>query len=512
MTSVHGLLSSGLDGLVVSSNLSLSGPNGLMGRTLVLKDKDNGRVVCAPIQPTTRVLTFQALLHTPVAGEVAFRQSEQDTGLFSRLYYVDNTRRDTLHKWTVVPGGESDTLQDFYDNEISRCANLKTRASLIEGSHLLSVGKEPTDVHSISYFLLQNLLLLHTQHRGLYFVLYSAEDVSKIIACAPLSLVEPKVAKAEFQEDGLGEVVFQQDSPYDPTILTVNLKNLQQRAYSYGINNLPMVVRWDNAHIQCRDIKGDIYNPFRLDPEEVPEPGKGTVDQYAVGDLSGKHGTLHNRKEILLHERDSSLTLFGIRSIIGRALAIFYPDGKPLACVNIELTGKSITTAYTTFDYPIQGQLIFKQDASNPLSDTSIYVELSHPSGSQGRKTFNHLWHVHIYSIKPDQHYSSTSCAVAGTHYNPFNVSNTGIYACHCSGRGPSRCEMGDSSGKFGPLDIPVYSYRQDGTVEIARYFFTDPYLSLSGPNTIVGRSVVVHLPDFSTSRMACSNIVEHQK
>jgi len=162
-----------------------------------------------------------------------------------------------------------------------------------------------------------------------------------------------------------------------------------------GIDLLPSIRRRKNEIKACPNIRETIYNPFYKDPEEIPPEGQGTTDQYAVGDLSGKFGTLNNKKTEVFTSYDFNLPLFGTFSIIGRALVLYAPDGPPVACGNIEASGVNITTAYATFDVPLQGQFIFRQPVDDCFSDTYVYIEISKPDSDGTDKTANHPWHVH---------------------------------------------------------------------------------------------------------------------
>ena len=45
-------------------------------------------------------------------------------------------------------------------------------------------------------------------------------------------------------------------------------------------------------------------------------------------------------------------------------------------CANIEPDGvREVKTAVATFTYPVGGRIIFRQEADEPLADTSVYVE-----------------------------------------------------------------------------------------------------------------------------------------
>ena len=68
------------------------------------------------------------------------------------------------------------------------------------------------------------------------------------------------------------------------------------------------------------------WNPLNVNTNDVPLPGVGTSDQYEMGDLSGKFGTLENRKKYSTVYNDTMLPLFGLRSILGRSIVIHKKD------------------------------------------------------------------------------------------------------------------------------------------------------------------------------------------
>lgn len=64
------------------------------------------------------------------------------------------------------------------------------------------------------------------------------------------------------------------------------------------------------------------WNPLNVELSSSPRMYQGTPDQYEVGDLSGKFGTLDNQTIYKNYYNDSLLTLFGPRSILGRSIVI----------------------------------------------------------------------------------------------------------------------------------------------------------------------------------------------
>jgi hypothetical protein len=101
-------------------------------------------------------------------------------------------------------------------------------------------------------------------------------------------------------------------------------------------------------------------------------------------------------------------------------------------------------------------------------------------------------YHVHM---NPTQPLTADPCgdAATGGHFNPLNVpANT-----PCTPTSPNLCEVGDLSGKNGDL-------ANQATVSWTKY---DSYLPLSGTNSIIGRSVVIHKAA-DASRWVCADIV----
>lgn len=496
----------------MTSDVQLTGPNSVLGRTLVLRGVETGRLACSVIQPTSRVRTYRARMFSPLVGEVVLRQGSFGTSVYSKMIYANGTRRDSTHKWSIMQTTDPETLNAIYVNEVTRCGGLQgiPFVPLTDMGGYVFVGREPDTFTSRSYYVMSNVPPLETVQGGLYVVVYSDYNENEVLGCGRVYTVEPKQASARFAKNFTGEISFRQESPYDPTLVTIDFNDLELKAYSFGVDELPLIDRGEPANEVCPNAKGVIYNPLKVIPETVPPPGKGSADQYAVGDLSGKYGSLQGKKKIFQQVYDPTLSLFGVHSVVGRALVLFRPNGQPMACANIEVSGRRMNTAFSTFDSPIQGQIILRQEKDNFNSDTSIYIELSYPSGSQPKKTYNHPWRIYTNAVLTGQGFSTPTCGQAGIRFNPYNVSRNDVYGCHCSAHAPSRCELGDSSGKMGTINIPPFRITEDQHQDIARYFFTDPLLPLSGPTSIVGRSIVIQDKDFSDGRMVCSNIVQH--
>ena len=64
------------------------------------------------------------------------------------------------------------------------------------------------------------------------------------------------------------------------------------------------------------------WNPLNVNPNKSPPPAEGTPDQYEMGDLSGKFGTLDNKRKYISTYNDTLLPLFDSKSILGRSIVI----------------------------------------------------------------------------------------------------------------------------------------------------------------------------------------------
>eukprot|EP00117_Sycon_ciliatum_P003252 scpid21456/ scgid4467/ len=143
----------------------------------------------------------------------------------------------------------------------------------------------------------------------------------------------------------------------------------------------------------------------------------------------------------------------------------------------------------------VRGSLVFEDSSSeNGTSGSSgNWVQID----SRRLHGIDHLgpltWHVHLYPFK----YTISPmhrCTSTGGHYDPHGKATAVRYAqlCKPSSGNPFRdCEVGDLSGKFGPLRRTLYRDRT-------------PNMSVA---ELIGRSVVLHV--FSGERFACANIVE---
>ena len=108
--------------------------------------------------------------------------------------------------------------------------------------------------------------------------------------------------------------------------------------------------------------------------------------------------------------------------------------------------------------------------------------------------------------LQPMEDYRVGMCASAGPHYDPTgaNASSPG-YNTSCTVQTPMMCEVGDLTGKLGTVNVPA----QPAPYSTNAFFFTDFYLNLTGFQPVIGRSVVVHVPNRGAPRLGCAPLVE---
>uniref|UniRef100_H3CAW9 Superoxide dismutase copper/zinc binding domain-containing protein n=1 Tax=Tetraodon nigroviridis TaxID=99883 RepID=H3CAW9_TETNG len=300
-----------------------------------------------------------------------------------------------------------------------------------------------------------------------------------------------------------GHLRFEQPSPFDVTEFRLNLTNLQSRVGPYHVHKFPVrSVRSPVSSICSNDDLGGHWNPFGLNtsaPTYPKRPGS-TFDMYEVGDLSGKHLFLTGLNEVDAVFNDSSLPLFGPNSIVGRSVVIHQGNGARFVCASISYPG-DVSVARARFRSPVVGEIWFTQLKNHPLSDVSIFLDLSYGNPT-AKPTKHHSWHVHTHPISSERDDDEGSCGTTGEHWNPSNVStDNSSYALRCGPSSPLSCQVGDLSGKLHTIDLSP----RVGTVE-AKNFFTDvtSWLSESG---LAGRSVVIHQEERGSLRVACANI-----
>ncbi|XP_077992860.1 uncharacterized protein LOC144446888 [Glandiceps talaboti] len=516
LSSTHAPLTPSLaDGDQYTDNsIQLTKTDSISGRSVVL---DNGsHRICTTISTNHDMITAVALFQAPVAGMVVLRQlnsdSASDTTVYSDLFYIDGTTGST-YEWAIYSNLNG---IDYDITHTARCSattaiynpgnsdNTGCSTSAQDSCQIGNLSGKLGDVDvttnrgsAIQMSVDTNLPLSGSNSVvGKTLVVKSGNEM---IACAYITNLASKTVTAVFNtEDVTGEITFTQASPLDSTTVHVALNNLQNLATYYHVHQYPVAPRITADDSICSSaVTGGHLNPYDID--KSASPVTGTDDEYEVGDLSGKYGTLSGTDFDQTYT-DSNLPLFGSNSIVGRSVVIHKSDNSRWICANIGYP-TSTKTAIAVFSAPIVGQMMMKQDANDPFSDTSVFVNVA--DGTQ--TTSNHNWHVHINAIGDDYLSTESRCSSAAGHYNPYgaNLDNPG-YSTECNTENPHRCELGDLSNKLGQIDI-ISDLSSAG----GKYFYTDSLLPLSGITSVLGRSIVIHDAESAAARYACADIYE---
>lgn len=191
-----------------------------------------------------------------------------------------------------------------------------------------------------------------------------------------------------------------------------------------------------------------------------------------IGDLSSKHQTLNLGP--LATKSFFTDSAFLLAKAIGRSIVIHAENrgGPRIACANLtHLRLPEATTGTWLGGGVSTGSVRFSQNSPQGL--TNINVSLSNLGEIVGG------YHVHILPILSGREPCANDNIMG--HFNPFNI-NTSADPAPAIGT-TDEYEVGDLGGKFGRLR---------GLQELQGHFM-DGNMPLSGQNSIVGRSMVLH-------------------
>lgn len=448
----------------------------------------NRTKACAVVRREEHVRTWRARFFTPVAGNVYFRQiaGEEGATVLADLYHIQQSAASLMNV-TVLTSTSSVANCEVL---LSSSANLVGQTTLGQ----LHVGSPVTPVKS-------RLHISSFNGSAIRFILLHI-STSNSSVCAQIRVLEEKVVRSHVNMRRIkGVFMFRQASPFHTTMITVNLTNLRRLVGPYHVHNFPLPETRSPPQDRCKNNNiGGHWNPFSVDVSSPAYPsGPGsTHDLYEVGDLSSKHGFLTDMEEFVGSFMDWNLPLFGPNSIVGRSMVIHEPNGARFVCSSIGYPGP-VMVGRAVFQFPVVGSILLTQLTSNPDSDVSIFLDLSHgaPSTTASR---NHNWHVHMYPISSETDDNRMRCSTTGGHWNPFSVNVTdATYATNCRPESPFACEIGDLSSKHQTLNLGP-----EVGVLAAKSFFTDSTFLLG---EAIGRSIVIHAENRGGPRIACANL-----
>ncbi|KAL3863981.1 hypothetical protein ACJMK2_005698 [Sinanodonta woodiana] len=518
-------ITSGMGTLKVQG-IDLDGVKSVQGKSLAIVQSSNPIIrACATIEEDTDYVTAFANFPAYVGGTVFFRQKVNSpssiTTISGSLYYIsDSSGAPTNYKWQI---NKDSVVMDMSQNVsiTSRCSSTgvlfnqsgATSFTLCSTSDQRNcpIGDLTSKLGNLSIgtFSIVDLNLPLSGPNSIINRSITLSDASSgtIKACANVIEFKTKAALAKFSNEGVhGYIKFTQMSPLDETLVEVSLEGLNSSADGYHVHEWPVPRMLEQGQAVCNgEYVSGHFNPFFVNVSASPSAGTGTNDQYEIGDLSGKYGTLRNLIELKNNYTDRNLPLFGVNSVVGRSIVIHKaPTGARWVCATLEVQG-DMTTAVATFTYPVIGHIILRQPKDDWFADTQVYVELNY--GNSASQTIGHNWHIHIAQVGTDWGDANTTsrCQSVQGHYNPYYVdlSVAGNYTTQCNSRKQFRCEVGDLSGKHGSLSI------RSSMGGMFRAFYTDVQLPLTGPQSILGRSITIHAANSGSGRLSCANVYE---
>jgi Cu/Zn superoxide dismutase len=260
--------------------------------------------------------------------------------------------------------------------------------------------------------------------------------------------------------------------------MRVDLYGLNANAKQYHVHVSPINSTFPAADSCSAASVGGHFNPKGV--TGTCNPAQPETCEY--GDLSGKFGELTGLPSVVAKEYTSAtLPLSGADSIVGRSIVIHRDDatGSRWVCANI------VMRAEASFSMGgVAGTIVFTQ--ANSAQRTQVQLSLSGLAKQAGQ------YHVHVTPIAGGVA-SGQECSGAsvGGHFNPRGGT------LPCDPLAPSKCEVGDLSGKHGNFS----------ELETVSTSYSDDSIVLSGVETVVGRSIVIHKNDANNSRWVCADI-----
>ncbi len=337
-------------------NLPLFGRNSIVGRSVVIHMPNSTRFACASIGYPGEVTVAKATFRGLVVGTVQFTQLSSDpysdVSVFMDLSYGQLTAPSTVnHNWHVhnypistetdsdkgcclSTGGHwnpynIDITVSAYAVNCAPDSPFSCEVGDISGKHKTADLQSAMGTVATKNFFTDTTSWMSGMI-GRSVVIHGPNQTGPRIACANLTMYRFPSARSDSwlgPGNSEGQVRFSQVSPQGATILNISFTGLNARASGYHIHVLPI----KRTQEPCSDINiMGHFNPFSVNAASSPTPGNGTVDQYEIGDISGKFGDLTSQNNFQNQYTDGNMPLSGPNSIIGRSLVIHYTNGSRL--------------------------------------------------------------------------------------------------------------------------------------------------------------------------------------
>ncbi|XP_052445283.1 uncharacterized protein cusr [Carassius gibelio] len=493
-------------------NLPLFGRNSIVGRSVVIHMPNSTRFACASIGYPGEVTVAKADFRGVVVGTVLFAQLSSDpysdVSVFMDLSYGQLSAPSTVnHNWHV----HNYPISTEMDNDKGCCLSTGDHWNPYNMDITVSAyavncapdspfacevgdisGKHKTvDLQSqIGTVVTKNFFTDTTSWVsgmiGRSVVIHGPNQTTQRIACANLTLYRfPSARSDSWYGSGTseGQVRFFQVSPQGPTILNISFTGLNTRAGGYHIHVLPIKSKQE----PCSDtnIMGH-FNPFSVNTSSSPAPGNGTVDQYEIGDISGKFGDLAGQNNFQNQYMDGNMPLSGPNSIIGRSLVIHYTNTSRMRCADVSAEDSpdgNWVKAEANFSSAVTGTVMMSQQTFPDGSYGDVIMEVDVRAPKLPNLT-EASWYISYEPVGSDG-----TCPGEDEIFNPFNMTNMNS----CSQVRSLSCMVGDLMGRHGPISLT------------RRQLYSDILLQLAGDFTVVQRSLVLKL---NNTTSVCADIL----